>query len=155
LILALVMIKCVHDDYAKIKKHSKHCAPKSRPQLPATTSRCAGHLRRQYDKLLRRVAAAGAAAPELISLRFPTQRRRGASEGVRRGAAPVADDSMDNAFDLDEARDWDERVRKGLATDKTCATRRTEVRRHFHQLRYQDGVLVQPARAATVRPART
>ena len=52
--------------------------------------------------------------------------------------------SMDNAFDDDEARDWDARCRKGLERDTVSATPSSPsstARRY--RLRYENGVLTQ------------
>jgi len=98
----------------------------------------------QYDKLLRELQQLEAQHPELITQDSPTQRV---------GAAPVREfgevrhkvpmTSMDNAFDESEARDWDERVRKGIGTDKEIHyTAEPKFDGTSISLRYEDGVLV-------------
>jgi len=98
----------------------------------------------QYDKLLR----------ELQQLESTTPRPDHPDPTQRVGAAPAKEfgevrhrlsmTSMDNAFDLDEARDWDERVRKGLATDKAVHyTAEPKFDGTSISLRYEDGMLVQ------------
>ncbi len=89
----------------------------------------------QYDKLLRELQELEQQHPELITPDSPTQRVGAAPAkefGEVRHRLPMT--SMDNAFDADEARDWDERVRKGLEIRQGGALhRRTEVRRHLDQ----------------------
>jgi len=64
--------------------------------------------------------------------------------------------SMDNAFDLDERANWDERVRKGLRPPQRRALHpRTEFDGTSISLRTRTACWCRPARAATVRPART
>src|SRR3989337_2523854 len=99
----------------------------------------------QYDKLLRELQQLEQQHPDLITPDSPTQRVGAAPAkefGEVRHRLPMT--SMDNAFDLDEARDWDERVRKGLATDKAVHyTAEPKFDGTSISLRYQDGVLVQ------------
>ena len=52
--------------------------------------------------------------------------------------------SMDNALDINEAREWDERVRKGLTTDKIVHyTAEPKFDGTSISLRYEHGLLVQ------------
>ncbi len=99
----------------------------------------------QYDKLLRELQQLEQQHPELIVSDSPTQ-RVGAEPakqfGEVRHRLPMT--SMDNAFDMEEARGWDERVRKGLATDKAVHyTAEPKFDGTSISLRYEDGVLVQ------------
>ncbi len=74
---------------------------------------------KEYDKLYKRLEALEAAHPELVTPDSPTQRV---------GGAPVAEFatvthnapmlSIDNTYNYDEVREWDVRVRKGLAADE-------------------------------------
>jgi DNA ligase (NAD+) len=98
----------------------------------------------EYDRLLRELQALEAAHPELITPDSPTQ-RVGAPPltafGEVRHRIPMT--SMDNAFDDEEVREWDARVRKGLAVDG--AVRYTAEPKYDGvsvSLCYQDGVLV-------------
>jgi len=99
----------------------------------------------QYDKLLRELQSLEAQHPDLIAPDSPTQRVGAAPAkefGEVRHKMPMT--SMDNAFDADEARDWDERVRKGLATDQVVHyTAEPKFDGTSISLRYEDGVLVQ------------
>ncbi len=99
----------------------------------------------QYDKFLRELQALEAQHPDLITPDSPTQRVGAAPAkefGEVRHKLPMT--SMDNAFDADEARDWDERVRKGLATDQAVHyTAEPKFDGTSISLRYEDGVLVQ------------
>ncbi len=99
----------------------------------------------QYDKLLRELQQLEQQHPDLITPDSPTQRVGAAPArefGEVRHWLPMT--SMDNAFDLDEARDWDERVRKGLATDQAVHyTAEPKFDGTSISLRYEDGVLVQ------------
>jgi DNA ligase (NAD+) len=99
----------------------------------------------QYDKLLRELQQLEQQHPDLITPDSPTQRVGAAPAkefGEVRYRLPMT--SMDNAFDLEEARDWDERVRKGLATDQAVHyTAEPKFDGTSISLRYEDGVLVQ------------
>jgi len=98
----------------------------------------------QYDKLLRELQELEARHPELITPESPTQRVGAAPArefGEVRHKVPMT--SMENAFDEAEARAFDERVRKGLATDKTVPyTAEPKFDGTSISLRYENGVLV-------------
>ena len=99
----------------------------------------------QYDKLLRELQELEARHPELITPDSPTQRVGAAPAqefGEVRHRLPMT--SMDNAFDEAEAREWGERVRKGLGTDAAVRyTAEPKFDGTSISLRYEEGVLVQ------------
>ncbi|MCR4332806.1 MAG: NAD-dependent DNA ligase LigA [Sulfuricaulis sp.] len=99
----------------------------------------------QYDKLLRELQQIESEHPELITPDSPTRRV---------GAAPLSEfgevhhkvpmTSMDNAFDDNEAREWDQRVRKSLETEGNVAyTAEPKFDGTSVSLRYENGVLMQ------------
>ena len=73
---------------------------------------------RQYDLLFRELTELEAAHPELVTEDSPTQRVGAPVEG---GFPPVRHDvpmlSLGNAFDHDDLREFDARVRRGLGRD--------------------------------------
>ncbi len=73
----------------------------------------------EYDRLLRRLQELEAAHPHLVSADSPTQRVGGAPldqfQQIRHEMPML---SLDNAFDLDELRDFDRRVRERLAVSE-------------------------------------
>ena len=98
----------------------------------------------QYDKLLRELQDLESAHPELITPDSPTQRVGVAPAkefGTVRHKVPMT--SLDNAFDAQEARDWDRRCRAGLERDKLTYTAEPKFDGTSVSLRYEEGVLVQ------------
>ena len=99
----------------------------------------------QYDKLLRELQELEAKHPDLITPDSPTQRVGAAPAqefGGVRHQLPMT--SMDNAFDEAEAREWGERVRKGLGADTAVRyTAEPKFDGTSISLRYEEGVLVQ------------
>ena len=99
----------------------------------------------QYDKLLRELQQIESEHPGLITPDSPT-RRVGAAPlsefGKVRHKIPMT--SMDNAFDDNETREWDQRVRKSLETEGNVAyTAEPKFDGTSVSLRYEDGVLMQ------------
>ena len=98
----------------------------------------------QYDKLLRELQQLEQDHPNLITPDSPTQRVGAAPAkefGEVRHQVPMT--SMDNAFDETEVRAWDERVRKGLATESEIIyTAEPKFDGSSISLRYENGVLV-------------
>ena len=99
----------------------------------------------QFDKLLRELQEIEADHPELITPDSPTQRVGAAplkEFGEVRHAIPMT--SMDNAFSDKEVAEWDQRVRKGLATrNEVIYTAEPKYDGTSVSLRYEKGVLVQ------------
>ena len=99
----------------------------------------------QYDKLLRELQQLESDHPELITPDSPTQRvgaRPSEKFGEVRHKVPMT--SMDNAFDDEEAGEWDQRVRKGLETEAAVDyTAEPKSDGTSVSLRYENGVLVQ------------
>ncbi|MBN2183306.1 MAG: NAD-dependent DNA ligase LigA [Sedimentisphaerales bacterium] len=101
---------------------------------------------RQYDKLFAELKALEEANPELITPDSPTQRVSGRPlEGfgtVRHAAAML---SMDNTYNADELRAFDERVRKQLGSDDYDYVVELKIDGVAISLRYEKGVLVTAA----------
>jgi len=98
----------------------------------------------QYDKLLRELQELEQQHPDLITPDSPTQRVGAAPAkefGEVRHKVPMT--SMDNAFEEDEARAFDERVRKGLGSEHAVQyTAEPKFDGTSISLRYEDGLLV-------------
>ncbi len=72
----------------------------------------------QFDALMRELRDLEAAHPDLVTPESPTQRVGGRpAEGFATVTHAAAMLSLDNAYNEDELRAFDERVRKGLAAD--------------------------------------
>src|SRR5262249_362256 len=71
---------------------------------------------RQFDRLLEDLKKLDAEPPDLVTPDSPTQRVGGEPiEGFRTVRHRVAMLSIDNTYNADELREFDKRVRKGLA----------------------------------------
>jgi len=108
----------------------------------------------EFDRLFRELQALEAAHPALASPDSPTQRVGGAAASSFAPvpyAVPMM--SIDNAFDADEVRDFDRRVRQGLAVDGPVVyAAEPKFDGLSVSLRYEDGLLV---RAGTRGDGRT
>ena len=99
----------------------------------------------EYDRLLRELQQIESDHPDLVTPDSPTQ-RVGAQPLTEFGQVQhaLAMTSMDNAFNEQEVRDWDLRVRKGLPPDAQVSyTAEPKFDGASVSLRYQDGLLVQ------------
>ena len=102
----------------------------------------------EYDALLHELERLEVAHPELVTPDSPTQRVAGRPvEGFEtvEHLAPML--SLDNAYDADELRAFDERVRKGAGLGDEPVTYVTELKIDGLSiaLTYEDGVLVRGA----------
>ncbi len=100
----------------------------------------------QYDKLFARLKALEQANPELLTLDSPTQRVSGQPlEGFTtvRHAVPML--SMDNTYNADELRAFDERVHKQLGGEDYDYVVELKIDGLAISLRYEEGKLVTAA----------
>ncbi len=98
---------------------------------------------REYDALLAELERLEAEHPELVTPDSPTQRVAGRPlEGFKtvRHAIPML--SVDNTYNADELRAFDERVRKQLGTSDYEYVVELKIDGLAVSLRYEDGVLV-------------
>ncbi len=96
----------------------------------------------EYDRLLRELQQIETTHPELLTPDSPTQRVGAAAStefGQVRHDMPML--SMDNAFNDDEAYEWDRRVRQGLERDAVAYTIEPKFDGTSISLRYEGGVL--------------
>ncbi len=101
---------------------------------------------RRYDKLFAELKALEEAHPDLITPDSPTQRVSGQPlEGFEtvRHAVPML--SMDNTYNADELRAFDERVAKGLGTKNYDYVVELKIDGVAISLRYERGALVRGA----------
>lgn len=100
----------------------------------------------QYDKLFAELKVLEAEHPELITPDSPTQRVAGqpleAFQNVRHGIPML---SMDNTYNAEELKAFDERVQKGLATEKYDYVVELKIDGVAINLRYEMGLLVRAA----------
>ncbi len=120
----------------EIRRHDYHYYVLDEPLVPDAL----------YDRLLRELEALEAAYPQLISPDSPSQRVGGK---VADGFAEVRHDpamlSLANAFDDDEVRDFDRRLRERLGENAVAYTVEPKLDGLAISLRYVDGRLVQAA----------
>ncbi len=101
---------------------------------------------REYDALMRRLLDLEAAHPELVTTDSPTQRVAGRPlDGFAqvRHAAPML--SLDNTYSPDELSEFDQRVRKGLETDRYEYVIEPKIDGLAVALSYRDGAFVRGA----------
>ncbi len=100
----------------------------------------------EYDRLWRELAELEAAHPELVTPDSPTQRVGGApAEGFAEVVHAVPMLSLDNAFDEQEVRDFDRRVREGLGCERVRYACEPKLDGLAVTVRYAGGVLVRAA----------
>jgi len=98
---------------------------------------------RQYDKLFAELKALEQANPELITPDSPTQRVSGRPlEGFATVRHPVPMLSMDNTYNADELRAFDQRVRKQLGSEDYDYVVELKIDGLAISLRYERGTLV-------------
>ena len=75
---------------------------------------------KEYDDLLKELKELEAKHPELITLDSPTQRLTNVlQKGFKTVKHAVKMFSLDNAYSYDEIKNWDERVHKGLNSERS------------------------------------
>ncbi|MCK8515947.1 NAD-dependent DNA ligase LigA [Methylonatrum kenyense] len=106
-----------------------------------------------YDRLLRELRAIEAAYPALVDAASPSQRVAGTpAGGFAEMPHPVPMLSLDNAFDADDLRAFDRRLRDRLETTRISYVGEPKLDGLSVSLHYEDGVLV---RAGTRGDGRT
>ncbi len=121
---------------SEIRRHDHLYYVLSRPEITD----------RQYDELFAELKALEAQHPALVTPDSPTQRVSGRPlEGFAtvRHAVPML--SMDNTYNADELRAFDERVRKQLDTSEYDYVVEPKIDGLAISLRYEDGILVTAA----------
>jgi DNA ligase (NAD+) len=97
----------------------------------------------EYDRLMRELQALEQAYPELVTTASPTQRVGGApAAGFEEVVHSRAMLSLANAFDEQEVRQFDERVRKGLETESITYAAEPKLDGVAIALSYEQGQLV-------------
>jgi len=99
-----------------------------------------------FDQLMRRLQALEAKHPEFADPNSPTARVGGE---MISGFATVIHDppmlSIENAYSIDELREWDERVRRGLGREQVEYEAELKIDGVSIDLLYEDGALVRAA----------
>ncbi|HEY7116309.1 MAG TPA: NAD-dependent DNA ligase LigA [Tepidisphaeraceae bacterium] len=125
--------KRVHKLRDQINHHNYLYYVESRPQISD----------RDFDKLLQELIDLEKAHPELITPDSPTQRvGEQPIEGFKQVRHAVPMMSIDNTYDEASLREFDERVRKGLAGDAPHYVLEPKIDGTAVSLRYEDGRLV-------------
>ena len=96
----------------------------------------------EYDALMRKLIEVESAHPELVTLDSPSQRVGGNPiEGFESVRHAVRMMSIDNTYTESEIRDFDDRVKRLLGTDKYRYTCEPKIDGVSLSLRYENGVL--------------
>ncbi|WP_169978714.1 NAD-dependent DNA ligase LigA [Tautonia rosea] len=128
------VVRAVNELRQEIEKHNRLYYVEAAPIISD----------REYDRLLKQLEDLETAHPELITPDSPTQRVGGepisAFETIRHSVPML---SIENTYTLDEIREWDRRVRKGL-TDGESVLYVVELKVDgvAVSLRYEAGTLV-------------
>ncbi len=100
----------------------------------------------QYDRLLRQLRELEEQHPELVTPESPTQRVGGQPiEGFQHVRHAVPMRSIDNTYNENELREFDERIRKALGQEKYRYVVDPKIDGVAASLRYEDGTLVRVA----------
>jgi DNA ligase (NAD+) len=117
----------------EIERHNYLYHVKDAPEIPDA----------EYDRLFRELLELEAKHEALRTPDSPSQRvgaKPSAAFGEVRHRVPMT--SVDNAFEDDEARDWDRRCRQGLERERIAYTVEPKFDGASVSLRYEQGVLV-------------
>ena len=122
---------------AEVERHNRLYYQKAEPEI----------LDLEFDALMRELQEIEEAYPALIAPDSPTQRVGGQPlEGFETVAHIVPMLSIDNTYNANELREFDERVRKGLTPGERVAyVVELKIDGVAISVRYQDGVLVRAA----------
>ena len=98
----------------------------------------------EYDRLYRELADLEAQYPELITADSPTQRVGGEmAAGFRTARHRVPLLSLNNAFNEQELRDFDQRIRRATGGENPAYVAELKIDGLTVALTYEDGILVQ------------
>ena len=116
----------------EIRRHDELYHVKARPEISD----------QEYDALMRKLIELESAHPELVTLDSPSQRVGGNPiEGFESVRHAVRMMSIDNTYTESEIRDFDDRVKRLLGTDKYRYTCEPKIDGVSLSLRYENGML--------------
>jgi DNA ligase (NAD+) len=116
----------------EIRQHDELYYNKARPEISD----------QEYDALMRKLIELESQHPELITADSPSQRVGGNPiEGFESVRHAVRMMSIDNTYSEEEVRDFDDRVRRLLGTDKYRYTCEPKIDGVSLSLRYENGIL--------------
>jgi DNA ligase (NAD+) len=130
---------------SEVERHNELYYQKAAPEIADA----------EFDALLARLKQLEAENPDLITPYSPTQRVGGRAEGFKPFVHRVPLMSLDNSYDLDDLKAFDERCRKladGRAFDYVAELKIDGLSVALH---YENGVLVAERRAVMVLRATT
>ncbi|HXG95090.1 MAG TPA: NAD-dependent DNA ligase LigA [Blastocatellia bacterium] len=130
----------VHDEIAQLREmiryHDERYYLHSDPEISDY----------EYDQLLNRLRELEAAHPELITPDSPTQRVAGQpAEGFARYEHRRPMLSLDNTYSIEDLREWDARVRRGVGRDDVQYVAELKIDGLSISAIYEDGLLVRGA----------